>query len=247
MYPLHDDHINLGDITKYWSRDLTQRPPEEELLALLIKAYWKGELQIRKLNDLKPLEAIDFIKIIESQERQRKNDADILIGTSTDELPLEQIAHTDGSASIDLRPRLILPEDQSWSDKIVNRAIKTLSQVDWKDYPTAVRSGIFLCMIAKDDFAEFCDTRNFDRPKFWFKQMANPAQKSSSLARVKVRKWLKEQARKPKNKSKKAYFEEADALFEGLSKRSFDLAWSEVVPESWRKSGAPRKGARRND
>jgi hypothetical protein len=41
----------------------------------------------------------------------------------------------------------------------------------------------------------------------------------------------------PQQKPKEAYLLEAQAIVPGLSKRAFDAAWSEVVPDSWKDAG----------
>ena len=247
MYPLRDDHIRLGELANYWCRDMPQRQVEEEVLSLLVKAYWRGELQIRGANDLKPFKRTELIKIIEDHERPKGDEAKILIGASEDELPPKQIDNTDGSFSIDLRPRLILPKKHPWPASVVAGAFETMSNVNWEDYASSMRAGLVCCMVGKDDFAEFCDAQGYDRPKFWFKRTANPSQISSAGARAKARKWLGEQSRHPKKGKKDDYFNDAIARYPTLSRRSFDDLWTHIVPPDWHKPGAPKKGPRRND
>lgn len=247
MYPLRDDHIPLGDLASHWCRDLPQHPTENEIRTLLVKAYWRGELQIRTRADLKLLKRSDVIKIIEDNERPKGDAADILIGISEDELPPKQTDDTNGSISIDLRPRLILSEHHPWPANVIDRAVETMSKVNWEDYPPAIQAGTACCMVSKEDFAEFCDASSYDRPRFWFKQTANPTQISSALIKINTRKWLREQTRHPKKGKKDDYFNKASVKFPGLSRKSFDGLWAKSVSTDWRNPGAPKKGPRRND
>ena len=247
MYPLHDNHIRLGELANHWSRDMPQHPAEDEIRTLLVTAYWRGELQIRTADDLNLFKRSELIKIIEDHERPKGDAAKILIGAAEDELPPKLTNDTDGSISIDLRPRLILPENHPRPASVVERAVETMSNVNWEDYPKTLQAGLACCMVSKDDFAEFCDARGYDRPNFWFKRTANSTQISSARARSDARKWLREQTRRPKKGKKDDYFNKAKVKFPGLSRRSFDDLWAELVPPDWGKPGAPKKGPRRND
>ena len=94
--------------------------------------------------------------------------------------------------------------------------------------------------VSRDDIREFCEHAEMPGPRFWF---GRDSVKIVSVGRC--REWLRKLVASAKNGkpvSKKAIFENARAeLGDGLSRRSFDEVWAEVVPNDWKSHGRPKK------
>lgn len=83
-------------------------------------------------------------------------------------------------------------------------------------------------------------TRSSEEPDAW--QFV-----SSSRAKHLCEKWLVEISGPGQPRQRKDdVWREAKSKFSGLSKRGFDIAWTNSVPDEWKKSGAPPKSEKTN-
>lgn len=90
--------------------------------------------------------------------------------------------------------------------------------------------------LPKNVFAMWCDRNGFLKPNFWFGKDGKP--KLTAKAKSDCCRWLKERVKEGKKCGKPEYRRQAIQQFPKLSERSFDDVWSDVVPISWKKSGA---------
>ena len=99
--------------------------------------------------------------------------------------------------------------------------------------------------IPKQVLADWCDAKGFPKPTFWFGKFTKPPGTAKALADCS--RWLREEVKKGKSRSKDDYWLDAKKKFSNLSRRGFSDAWRETVPESWKRSGRRVESARSTD
>ena len=87
--------------------------------------------------------------------------------------------------------------------------------------------------------AEWCDAHDISKPSFWFG--LERRQQATMKAKTEFRKWLREEVQKGKSSVKNGYWTQAETLFPNLTRKSFDRIWAQIVPDDWKKGGAPTK------
>ena len=94
--------------------------------------------------------------------------------------------------------------------------------------------------VTRDDILEFCAHTELPPPRFWFGKTF-----AAAGAEYRCGEWLRVQVElSPSNKpaSKQVLFERAAAKFGGdLTRRGYNRVWDDVVPDVWKRPGAPEK------
>ena len=93
--------------------------------------------------------------------------------------------------------------------------------------------------IPKQVLADWCDEKGFSKPIFWFGKFTGSL--STVKAKTDCSRWLREEVKKGKSKSRDDYWLEAKTRFPNLSRRGFTDTWRGTVPESWKRPGRPRR------
>ncbi len=148
----------------------------------------------------------------------------------------------DGSIEVDLSTHIRLPTDPNqWTEEVIGQACSQLSTCELDAYDKVFQRGFRLQEIARSQLAECCDRTGLPRPRFWFAKGTDTGRKLTAAASTICRRWFRKQIGQVKRGSKDQYWSEAMQNFEGLSRRAFDEIWRDLAPNSWKKSGAPRK------
>jgi hypothetical protein len=251
MYPLSAEELAVGELVQHWHRSIPEHPPTKELYSVLLQAYWKGELKIHPPSTSKTIERVRVLRVLHSYvcKYSQSQDLEIAFYEREDELPPETVELPDGSVEWDSRTRIRLPHDRKhWLPDMEARAFEQLEKLEYEQYPLRALTVFRAASVDRDVFGRLCDLRGWPRPSFWFcGQRSAETRRSLASARSRARKWLRDQTRSAKRKSKEDYWAEAHESVPGLSRRSFENVWSEVVPPSWRHAGTPKRSLRRGD
>jgi hypothetical protein len=236
MYPLSDPSLTVWAIAEHWSRSLPQRPPPDEILSLLIQAFWTGKIELLQAAEV-PLSQRQMLSLIHLSAEH----PGFTVYCSLSAVPPEVEPQPDGGVVIN-PPAVVLPrEEAEWSEAIIAAAAGVLATIPFDGYGHLQLPALAAYMIDRDQFGVYCDEHGFDRPSFWFRRAKRPP--ATAGAKVRCERWLREQVKGPKLNNKSAYFSKAKASFPNLSKTGFDEIWRRVAPRGWKSAGAP-KGAR---
>jgi hypothetical protein len=251
MYPLSSEELAVGELVEHWRRSIREHPPKEELYTVLLQAYWKGDLQIRPPSTPKTIERVRILRILHSYAHNHSQSEEIEIAfyEHENELPPQSVELPDGSEEWDPRTRIRLPHDpELWTASMQTRAFEQLERLEYEKFPFKPMTAFRASSVNRDEFGHLCDLRGWHRPSFWFSGLRSAeTRRSLASARSRTRKWLRDQIRSAKRKSKEGYWTEAQGNVAGLSRRAFEEIWAEVVPPSWRQAGAPKRSIRRGD
>lgn len=162
MFPLASDDLSFADISDFWSRYLkTARP--DELLALLEKAWWRGEIR--------GVATTTRLQLIRSMFRslRERSDLGIVFVREGDKPPPRVTELPDGSARVDLAHFIPVPSGDvdGWNEQTCEQAFEALAQTS-SSHSYADLTPFFASI--KLPFAEFDrwrKARGFPEPGFW--------------------------------------------------------------------------------
>lgn len=233
MYPLHDKHLCLYDISNLWARDPRQAPPAEEVLNRLFQAMWQGDLDVRLPN------AADG----DASIRERLLNACLIPDYHPRLRFVDEGTDADGSADVSLARCVIWRADDEPNSSRFEDACLVMSAAKFDDYSDIIKVTLTLLVVQRDRFANYCQANGWRLPAFWFPRRTTPT--LSSQVRD-ARRWLKDQADAGKKAmSKNGYMKACQQQVPGLSGRQFMMAWDDdkVIPKSWKTAGRPlRRG-----
>lgn len=243
MYPLTDRTLRLPALAGHWARDLPQRPAPDQVLDLLLRAFWRGDLDAR-LPDAEGPDPDARRRLLEACARFPDHPGLLFVG-APGEAPPAVVRLPDGSAEVDMRVRVAWPAaPEARTAEAFRAACHALAGAPFGGFSGLARPALACLAVHQDAFAAFRHGRGYRLPAFWF---AREAAASSAGAATRFRRWLRAEvaAGHGKRLPKGGYLAEAQARFPGLSQRSFAEAWEEVVPAGWRRRGraADRRAA----
>jgi hypothetical protein len=236
MYPLSDQTLLLVDLARHWARGLPQPPTADEVLDSLLSAIWRGDLRA-SLPEVEGLDTDPRRRLLEVCVRFPDHPGLIFLEPGQ-EAPPALVYRLDGSAEVDPRICVVWPAaSEACTPATFLAAYDTLSHASSNAFSDLVKPLLDLLAVGRDDFAAYCQSEGFPLPFFWFARNAGPA---SAKAAADCRRWLRvEVAAGRKRLSRDGYLAEAQALFRGLSERSFLRAWEEETPPAWKRRGRP--------
>jgi hypothetical protein len=168
MFPIFEDKLSIREITDYWSREIQPRASPNELLAVLERAFWLGKIKT-------PITRFELLKRIFEWMR-RGGFSPLVFVTKEDGGPPRSIELADGSLKPDMRPRIVVPSDETdtWSEASCTSAFEVLAQSPSSEhYPEWTL--VFLMMeIARDEFIRFLTSYGYDFPSFWRRLTPSP-------------------------------------------------------------------------
>jgi hypothetical protein len=165
MFPISDDHLCFSKIADYWSREIKPPTSKSELLDLLIRAWWSGELSggtPSRFEILKKMYAMT------SGEYQPK---DILFAPVDEVLPKTLKELPDQLIEVDCRQLVPVPsrDTDAWNESACDPAFQSLSakDVSWVEPYHDWVPGFRGFDLSRDEFMNWVTVRGYNRPTFW--------------------------------------------------------------------------------
>jgi hypothetical protein len=160
MFPIREATLSFGEISDYWSREIQPPASADELLDLLVGAWWLAE--IRSRTGATRLELLK--RMFERMYGNGDTPIVFIVGHSTAP-PLQELP--DGGLQIDLRPRISVPSSNIgiWDEDNCSDAFKMLAQT-CSSYPDH-KPGFLSFKLTYEEFTDWLEKRRYPRPKFW--------------------------------------------------------------------------------
>jgi hypothetical protein len=123
MFPIAKPVLSFGEISDYWSREISPPASSNELLDTLMSAWWLGELRGDSVNSRFELLKIMFTSMY-------RDDLGIVFIVGDDAAP-PPVEWPDGTSTIDLRPQIRVPSSntESWDEAACTNAFHALAEV----------------------------------------------------------------------------------------------------------------------
>ena len=164
MFPIAKPALSFGEISDYWSREISPPASSKELLDTLVSAWWLGELRGDSVTPRLKLLKIMFTSMY-------RDDLGIvfIVGDGAGPRPVEL---PDGSLKVDLRPQIRVPSSniESWDEAACTNAFHALAEVTEKFPIDSYREFAVLLPSIKLTYEEFntwLQKRGFSVPTFW--------------------------------------------------------------------------------
>ena len=209
----------------------------------MLKAFWLGELRLLQPGGTVAASRRTFLLGLHALPDWGA----IAFVRSPFDLPPDVTSEPDGSIAVDFTRFVILPDPLAPTPEQLETAYRTLAGIPVRDYPDSFLEIVRCHLIARTDFAHFCDIRGSPRPSFWFRtRRARTTTAERQQAIDNCRKWLPAIFAGPR-RSKETLREEGKRRFRGLRDKDFDALWAELAPGRWRQPGAIARKDRRGD
>src|SRR5262245_22167286 len=123
MFPIATSTLSFREISDYWSRDIQPRASSDELLSILVSAWWLGELRGDSGHSRLQLLKIMFTSMC-------KDHLGIVFIVGDDPGP-PRVELPDGYLKIDLRPQIRVPSSnvESWDEAACKDAFHALAEI----------------------------------------------------------------------------------------------------------------------
>ena len=158
MFPIAKPALSFGEISDYWSREISPPASSNELLDILVSAWWLGELRGDFVNSRLELLKLMFTSMY-------RDDLGIVFIVGDDAAP-PPVELPDGSLKIDLRPQIRVPSSniESWDEAACTNAFHALAEVTEKSSIDSYREFAVLLPSIKltyEEFSTWCTKRGF--------------------------------------------------------------------------------------
>jgi hypothetical protein len=163
MFPIAKATLSFLDISNYWSRDIRPPASSNELLSILVSAWWLGELRGDSVSRLQ------LLKIMFTSKN--RDDLGIVFIVSDDAGP-PQVDLPDGSLEIDVRPQIRVPSSntETWDEAACRDAFHALAQAT-EDFSIDVYREFAVLLpstkLIYEEFDTWCRSRGYSTPTFW--------------------------------------------------------------------------------
>lgn len=163
MFPLKSERLSLLDIAKYRSREIEPPASMSELLDLLERAWWLGEIRGSSKTT-----RLELLTRMFSSLRDRDHPGLVFLGkndsceTLRQELP-------DGSLILDRRPRIPVPsvDVNAWDEAGCEAAFQALAQSPSRESCPEMAPVFAIIELTYDEFINWLAQRGWKKPKFW--------------------------------------------------------------------------------
>ena len=175
MYPIAEATLSLHDIAEYWSREIRPPASSNELLSILVSAWWSGELRSDSVHS-----RLQLLKIMFTSKY--RDDLGIVFIVGNDAGPPQVDLPDD-----DLRPQIRVPSSntESWDEAACRDAFYALAEVT-KDssiniyqrfHPINIyrEFAVFLpsIKVTYEEFDTWLRSRGYSPPTFWHPDTAD--------------------------------------------------------------------------
>jgi len=147
MYPINDATLTFSEIARHWIRNPPQGVAESEIVDKLLSAFWDGEFEGQAtIGDYEnKFSRETALKALANQKEQ----PGVLFLTQEEDEGRPWQKDLEGSGnSADLRQRIIVPADGSWTTPLAFKAYAGLAKASCDDFDSNL--GIYMRMISLD-------------------------------------------------------------------------------------------------
>ncbi|MHB2169542.1 hypothetical protein [Alsobacter sp. R-9] len=236
MDHIKDTGLCLADVARFWAREPTVVYTEDEIVAILVQAVWRGDLLVEPPAGHVPRDGDYRYSLLKAVAGIDSHPGLLFVR------PGEPVAPAvtdlpDGGALVDPRERIEWVAVGAEPDEATAEAtFSTLASVTVDAYDAATTVPILRTLtIERDALRQFCEIAGYALPTFWFEK---GAVRTSAAAVTRCRTWFKTVVDAGDYPGPKP---EVRALamrkFKGLSARAFDRVWKEMAPKRWKQSG----------
>jgi hypothetical protein len=165
MFPIREPALSIVDIADYWSRDIRPSASSNELLSILVSAWWLGEFRGDSIHS-----RLQLLKIMFSSKY--RDDLGIVFIVGDDPGP-PGVELPDKSLEIDLRPQIRVPSSDidTWDEAACRDAFHALAGATKRSSINIYRGfAVFLASIklTYEEFNTWRAKRGYDDElKFW--------------------------------------------------------------------------------
>jgi hypothetical protein len=160
MFPIADETLTFSEIADYWSRELTPPASDLELLRLLERAWWRGQIVGET--------ALTRLKLIQYLFRHAQDFPVVfVIGEESGTPVIEKMA--DGSVEVDLWPRLHVPsaDPETWNDTSCGTTYDVLAQAQCLMADPTVGPALRGINLSQREFMNWLEASGYAKPRFW--------------------------------------------------------------------------------
>jgi hypothetical protein len=217
MFPIAEAALSFREIADYWSREIHPPASSNELLSILVRAWWLGELRSNSRHS-----RLQLLKMMFTSKYK-------------DDLGIKFVA-SDGAGSPDEESlkvylyEISVPsrDTKSWDVAVCNEALQGLGQVTKESLFKAYSE--FAVMLPSieltfEEFTTWCSKRGYPRPKFW-----RPMLKKSKPGRPAEYNWEGVKARLRTYRSERGPVQTLDELLQKCADFACELHPADRMP-----------------
>jgi hypothetical protein len=174
MFPISKVDLSFLEIADYWSREIQPPASKSELLDLLIRAWWRGEI----FGYAPP--RLEFLKKMFAKRSGKDELSGIVFNLEGQIGEPTETELADGCVDVDIRPRVPVPSGNTdgWDEAECDPAFQTLgseavSCVEHYDDEWLAGFGWF--NLSHDEFMKWLATNGYSLPTFWGRNRAGAA------------------------------------------------------------------------
>jgi hypothetical protein len=231
MLPLAVPVLPLWQIAEYWSREIGNVRPCDEIFDELLSSFWSETLHVKGAADETKIDRLVILKLV---NRRREHLGFVLIDGLENCPTFEKLP--SGEVIIDTRRHVVLPSDTTtWTDEVIEAAYVKMSKTSFDDFDELIQPVFCTFCTTKEKLHSYCQARGYPLPRFWF---APEHDRTWNTRREhEARTWFKQIIRGPKEKTRRFYWADAKKKFPDMPEDAFDRIWEELAPAEWKKPG----------
>jgi hypothetical protein len=175
MFPIAKSVLSFGEISDYWSREISPPASSKELFQILEAAWWLGEL----LGDSVPSPLEMLKKMFTSMRHRAELGIVFVVGNSTGPHPIQS---PDGSMTVDTRPQIRVPSSNTdtWDESSCRDAFQALAETCSLDsYPELAITTAWI-PLSYDEFTRWREKCGYPAPTFWQPRSKKSEQQSEA-------------------------------------------------------------------
>jgi hypothetical protein len=164
VFPVAKSTLSFREIADYWSREIRPSASYNDLLNLLMSAWWSGELRGDSLHS-----RLELLKIMFTSMHRDNLEIIFIVGDDVRSPPVEL---PDGSCDVDIRPEIRVPSSniESWDEAACGSAFHALAEVTetssidiYREFAVCLVSIKLTC----EEFHTWLRSRGYSTPTFW--------------------------------------------------------------------------------
>src|SRR5262245_26555363 len=162
MFPKTELALSFREISDYWSREMRPTASSNELLSILVSAWWLGELPSSSVHS-----RLQLLKMMSKY----RDDLGIVFIVGDDGGP-PQVELPDGSLEIDVRPQIRVPSSntETWDEAACSdpfHALAKATEVSIDIYREDFMVFLLSIKVTYEEFNAWLRSRGYSLPTFW--------------------------------------------------------------------------------
>jgi hypothetical protein len=168
MFPIQEPALSFRKISDVWSRAMHLPASSDELLSILVSAWWLGELRGDSVHF-----RLQLLKIMFTSMHRDDLGIVFIVGDDAAPPPVDlQAGSPDGSLEIDVRPQIRVPSSnvESWDEAACKDAFHALAEITEQSLIESYQEfAVFLpsTKLTYEEFNTWRTKRGYPKLKFW--------------------------------------------------------------------------------